>query len=592
MPERERRLGITERMSGILVLVALAPLIVVALLVLRIQREGLAAVEHDLEIAIADDAGRSVEASLLDAERAMHRVARLLSSDSIHDEDLRLALARDAIGDAELVAWVSVFAKDGSYIGGIEKAGSPVVAAKDLGGRELGREEHPTWVLVQRGGEIAAEYVEPLLVDGNVTGYLLAAASMPRLDTILEDLSLARLGRPGRVWVVDAQRRVVAGAPKQHPRGAPLAAHDALLSRVSDTALFAKPLDVHTSFVGAGDMMMLGTLRTLPAQRWAVVVERPEAEAFTTLSDSRRAVLLSAGAVAIIAAILGAIIARRTTRPVAALVGLTRAYARREFTRPNPVRRGDELGELGDALAQMATDLDASEGEIRRRERVEASLARYLPTEVASAIAKTGGVKSDDVKLLASRRMRVTVLFADVASFTPFVERAQPEDVVALLSELFTLLSEIVFRHGGMVDKFMGDCVMAVFGVRTEGDEAGQSHHVEDALAAADEMQRFVDAACARWRSRYDAEVKLGIGVAVGEALVGNLGSERRMEFTAIGDIVNIAARLESIARPGQVLVTSEIAEVGSGHGFELASLGEHAVRGKTAPVEIFELVR
>lgn len=571
----------------ILLAVALVPLAGVALRLLEIQRAGLVSVEQDLELAVADDAGRSASAALDEAERVMNRVARLLASERIRDEEARLDLVREAIGASDLVAWVSVFARDGTHIGSIEKTAG--AAAKELGAHDASGQR---WTLRGSGDDLAAEYVVPLVADGATTGYLLAAATMTRLDTTVADLSTARFGRPDRIVVVDAARRVVAGGQGGLRRGSTVPATHALFARApASEATFSLPLDVHTSFVASDGVAMLSTLRTLPAQRWAVLVERPEREAFRTLTDSRRELIASALVVGVLAAAIAAYLARRTTRPITQLVELTEAYARRELDRPNPVTDHDELGRLGDALARMARRLSESEREIRRRVRLETGLARYLPAEAAEAVAEASRGGADALALLASKRRRVTVVFADVAGFTSFVERAPPEKVVAFLNELFTLLSEIVFRHGGMVDKFLGDAVMAVFGIRRDGSDASDADHVARAIAAADDMQRFVEAAAPRWRSRFDLDVKLGIGLASGEALVGNLGSDLRVDFTAIGDIVNVAARLEGIARPGQVLVSAEVAAASS-PAFVLASLGVHPLRGKSAPVEVFELVR
>ena len=103
-------------------------------------------------------------------------------------------------------------------------------------------------------------------------------------------------------------------------------------------------------------------------------------------------------------------------------------------------------------------------------------------------------------------------------------------------------------------------------------------------------MHRFVETQAAEWKKRFDFDVKLGIGVSSGEALVGNLGSETRMEFTAIGDTVNTAARLESVAQAGQTLVTGDVAKA-AGDTYELRALGPHPLRGKREPVELFELL-
>ena len=555
--------------------VALVPLLVAAILVVRIQRAGLAEVEGDLELAIADQTSRELAAALDDGERAVHRAANVLASDRIEDEELRLTFAREAIASSDLIEWVSVFAKDGTFIGSVEKGTGK--GATELGAAIVDR-ERPQWI---HDPKVGSRYFEPLMVDGVVTGFLLGGAKAAHLDTIVDELGVARFGRQDLVVVVDDELRVVAGASSAWTHGQSLAGDGVFKSLGVVKETFTRTLVMRGSWSAATGEPMIGTVRTLPAQRWAVVVQRPEAEAFRALGEARRAFVISAFALAALAIVVGSVIARRTTRPIGELVSLTRAYARREFDAKNEVRSNDELGVLGASLGRMADELAASEKEIVRRAGIEAGLARYLPAEGAAAAASGGGPLA-----LGGRRADVTVVFADVAAFTPFAERSSPEDVVALLNELFTVLSEVVFRHGGMVDKFMGDSIMAVFGVRN--DEDGE--HVARALAAAEDMHRFVTASSPRWRERFAVDIKLGIGVGTGEALVGNLGSDLRMEFTAVGDSVNVAARLETLARPGQTLVTAMVAER-AGAEFELRSLGLHPIRGKTEPMELFELV-
>jgi class 3 adenylate cyclase len=176
------------------------------------------------------------------------------------------------------------------------------------------------------------------------------------------------------------------------------------------------------------------------------------------------------------------------------------------------------------------------------------------------------------------------VLFADVVAFTPMTDRLGAEQVVGLLNELFTILTEIVFRHGGTIDKFIGDCVMAVWGAATPMDD-----HADRALAAAEDMLRFLEVGNAAWQEKYGVTIELAIGVNSGEAIVGNVGSETRMEYTAIGDTVNVAARLEAIARPQQILVT--LATKNRSHGgYDFGDLGDRLMTGRAEPVHVYEV--
>ena len=392
-------------------------------------------------------------------------------------------------------------------------------------------------------------YVAPILADGVKTGWLVADLDPDALGQRAKDVSLARFGRADRV-VLEAS------------------------ARLPETAV-----GVTRSFVAPSGEAMVGTLRTLPARGIAVRVERPEAEAFAALATTRRALLVLACAIASVTAALGLALGRRAARPVESLTRLARDYGRKRFDAKSDVSTGDELEALGRDLERMASDIAEGEAEVRRRAAVEAGLARYLPAELARSVAS-----GEADFALGGRRTRVTVLFADVAAFTAFAERTAPEQVVGLLNELFTLLTEIVFTNGGMVDKYLGDCVMAVFGVSDPARD-----HVADALHAATAMQRFVSSSSALFEKRFGFAPELGIGIATGEALLGNLGSEERMEFTVVGDTVNVAARLEGIALPKQTLATGEVAKAAPADVVTVA-LGAQTVRGKAEPVELFEV--
>jgi adenylate cyclase len=228
----------------------------------------------------------------------------------------------------------------------------------------------------------------------------------------------------------------------------------------------------------------------------------------------------------------------------------------------------------------MAKSLEAGEVEIQRQTRLRGDLSRFMSKELVEAI-----VKGEHDLSLGGERRQITVLFADVVAFTPLSESRPPEQVVAMLNELFSVLTEVVFRHGGTVDKFIGDCIMAVWGA-----PVAQPDHADRALAAAEDMMHFLEVAAAEWRKKYDVEVRLGVGVNSGEAIVGNVGSDKRMEYTVIGDVVNVAARLEGLAAPNQVLVAEGAAKLATDR-FELTPVGERNLTGRARSVSVFELV-
>ncbi|WP_328284447.1 CHASE2 domain-containing protein [Paenibacillus tarimensis] len=218
--------------------------------------------------------------------------------------------------------------------------------------------------------------------------------------------------------------------------------------------------------------------------------------------------------------------------------------------------------------------------ERRERTRVTEVFGRFVPPSVVSELLASGV----DVKAGGQRR-DVTIVFADIRGFTSMSERLQPEDVIQVLNEYLDICTRAVFACNGTLDKFIGDGVMAIFGA-----PAVLPNHTEQAVRAALQMKREAAALERRCIERFGLPVTFGIGIHSGPAVVGNVGSEAlRLDYTAIGDTVNLAARLESAAKAGQIIVSREAAERLNGL-FQLENLGEIKVKGKAGPVHIYRV--
>lgn len=177
-----------------------------------------------------------------------------------------------------------------------------------------------------------------------------------------------------------------------------------------------------------------------------------------------------------------------------------------------------------------------------------------------------------------------TVLIADIRGFTSLVASCPPRSLIAALNRYFTAMGEIVKRHGGLIDKFMGDAVMALFGV----PEA----HPDDllrALACAVEMQHAMQALNRRSQARGEPALYVGIAINTGQVMAGSFGSSVYSEYTAIGDTVNLAARIEGYSLRGQILL-SEASRQAAGERIEIGSVNHVMVKGKTEPITLHEL--
>ncbi|HEX7978807.1 MAG TPA: adenylate/guanylate cyclase domain-containing protein, partial [Gemmatimonadaceae bacterium] len=200
-------------------------------------------------------------------------------------------------------------------------------------------------------------------------------------------------------------------------------------------------------------------------------------------------------------------------------------------------------------IAAVAIENSEFSERIRRETLARTNFERYFAPALAERIAST----STAIRLGGDKR-QIAVLFSDIRGFTALSETMKPDEMASLLTEYFTEMVECVFRHGGTLDKFMGDGVMAQWGA-----PIGTRDDADHAMLAAIDMMKAMEGLNKRWRAAKRPQLAIGIGLNYGEAFAGNIGSEKRLEFTVIGDVVNTAYRLCAAAGSGQILLTEEM---------------------------------
>ena len=307
----------------------------------------------------------------------------------------------------------------------------------------------------------------------------------------------------------------------------------------------------------------------------AVGVDLSASAAMTEVRQLLLSGLMFTGASVAFAVLLAMLLARRVSRPLDALRATLDQIGQGNYDARVPTAAtggGREFAQVAEAVNQMAAGL-------RERHTLKEVLAKYLSRSVAESIIKSGQVPQ-----LRGDRRKVTVLFADIRGFTKMSDGLPPEQVVGLLNEYFERMIEVIFKHQGTLDKFIGDGLMAVFGAPLE--DPWQERH---AVTAALEMQEALAEIAARRKAQGFPELKIGIGINTGVAIVGNIGSTQRMEYTAIGDTVNLASRLESQTKALDVpILISEYTYVEVRNVFRMKPMGDVDIRGRTDPVTVY----
>jgi adenylate cyclase len=241
----------------------------------------------------------------------------------------------------------------------------------------------------------------------------------------------------------------------------------------------------------------------------------------------------------------------------------------------------DDLELITAVAAQTAVAVENARAHERlaREEVARANYGRFLPEYVVKQM-----LENPESFKLGGASQTITVLFADIRGFTRLSEHANPEKVVQLLNMYFSAMTDIIFAHGGTLDKYLGDGLMALFGAPTATPQ-----DATNALNAAVAMQRRVISINQELRAEGLGEIGVGIGMHTGEAVVGYIGSERRSEYTAIGDTVNTASRLESNSKGGQILLSDATARAATSR-YPLKQRDPIYVKNRAQPVPLFEV--
>jgi adenylate cyclase len=413
---------------------------------------------------------------------------------------------------------------------------------------------------------------EPYLtvaISGNRPSVGIVVAEV-NLKLIWDVISAITVGQTGSAFVLDGPGRLLA-----HP-------DISLVLRGADEATLGPFRAIREAVGRAGAGLATGqdaqgnaivaAAASVSGPQWTVMVEQPLAEAFGPIYAAlwRTGGLLLAGAA--LAGLLAFALARRMTEPIRLLEEGTERIGAGQFDHRIEIRTGDELQRLGDSFNAMAADLAVSQ---ERQERI-AKLRRFLAPQVADLVDRKG-----DDGVLDGRRTEVVAVFCDLRGFTAFSARAAPEEVMSVLSVYYEALGRIITKHAATLISFSGDGLMVLVNAPVPVDEPAVR-----AVDLAIEMQGSVQKLIVDWRAR-GHRIGFGMGLAMGPATVGRIGYESRLDYTAIGSVVNLASRLCASAADREILVDTKVAEAAGGKR-ALIPLGSRPLKGYDGALPVF----
>jgi len=324
-----------------------------------------------------------------------------------------------------------------------------------------------------------------------------------------------------------------------------------------------------------------------------LVTERQDAFYRATSEIVMRTALILAGSLVIAIALL-VVFSYLMTKPLRIVVGAMREIMRtNDLSRRVEILYKDETGELGHSFNLMTGELDKAYRQIKgyaldaaiaqhREQKIRNIFQRYVPKEVIDEFF------ANPESMLVGQKRVLAILFSDIRSFTSISEPLSPAQVVESLNEYFGMMVEDIVRHRGIVDKYIGDAIMAFYGAPVRHDDDAY-HAVVSGFEMLDDVRVFNKGQVSKGRAPFH----IGIGINFGEVTLGNIGSERKMDYTVIGDQVNLASRLEGLTKVyKEELIISERVMRSLGDSIPCRQLDTVRVKGKTEEVRIYSARR
>lgn len=404
---------------------------------------------------------------------------------------------------------------------------------------------------------------------GAIVGAVSARYDMQ--DDLRAFVNVARFGATGYTAVTNGDGRLMA-----HPDAKRLN-EDVTRYPVVAAALAGRTTDAITLNVQGNEMLMVGRPFQSPAtaqgKPWVLISETATAEAFAPIRPLRVkftvAALLSGAACLLVAAL----VSRSVTKPLHDVLDVVNRIRGGDLSAHTTLTGRDEIGSLGVALNEMAQGL-------RDRDRIKEIFGRYVTTQVSQELL------TKEITLGGERR-RVTLLFSDIRNFTSMSEAMSPEAIITFLNEYFSEMVDAVFEYHGVLDKFIGDGMLAVFGTLDE-----RAAHERRAVQAALRMKARLAKLNGERAMVGQAPIAIGIGVHTDEVIVGNIGSRKRLEYTVIGDGVNTCSRVEGLNKEfGTTILITDATYEHVREEFECRAMPEAPLKGKTKAPRVFEVL-
>lgn len=535
-------------------------------------------------ISIADDISHTITDKLREVDHLLRDVVILFNNRHITVND-KIEYTKLKIGSSSLVDYIAIYNKEGKLVDVLSPP--EITVPQEIDAK-----------ILQMLKKNDIYYTEPQIIEGDSTlrmdafiawynnekliGYLCAGIPLQWLSTYLKKMSIRRFGIEDLIYIVDKNGVIVAHSDEKVMKSRKMMVGKGIFENMkSIKGLLSSEMAISRDYKDVKGRKVLGTIVSVPSLGWAIVVNQPHKVVYATV---RRLRLLSGaigGLCLIFALVFGIILSKRISRPIEELTAGIRRVSQRDFDHPVQVKARNEIGDLAMTFNLMIEKMKDYREEIKKETHIRDYLQRYLPPQLVTQL-----VYAEETMLNAETPLReVTVLFVDITGFTSITESLPPHVTAAYLNRFFSITTDIIFKYGGTIDKFIGDCVMAFFGAPYT-----QPNFEEQAILAASEIVKYLRSQEEVFKKEYGHGIRVRVGIATGEVIVGNIGSYRRLDYTAIGNPVNLASRLQNLANPNEILI-DEFTKMRISEKISVVFIGNKQIKGIKRKIGIYKVL-
>jgi len=412
-------------------------------------------------------------------------------------------------------------------------------------------------------------------------GYIETYYSLEHLSDTISLASMRKFNKKNLIFIIANNGNIIVHNKKDYVLSRYNLINKEILQNIKNVGdlkkIFRTDLGFSTEFLKDGKKF-IGNLQIIPELHSGIVIYQQKAVAFASVKRMIIQIFLWTILAIIFSILIAFILSKVLTTPILKLVDTIKILTtKKKLGLQVNVKSNDEIGELANSFNNMSSELLKYSQQIKESAIVQSKLSRYFSPAIMEQISQT-----KDVLSMGGVKKNIAVLFVDIHDFTTLSEKLDPKDIAILLNSFFSRSVKNIFKWEGTVDKFIGDCVMAIFNAPYDIDD-----FVYKAIMAGKEHIDFIKQESDNFKKRFGHDISIGIGIDTGEAIVGNLGSTDRMEYTAIGDVVNTASRIEGKAGKNELLITENCYNVIKDR-IECTFLGEFELKGKKAKTKIY----